>query len=358
MTTSTSIRLDVRMPAEWEPHLATWIAWPHNQEDWPGKFETIDWVYADFVAQLSHVERVRILVPGAGIARRLRPILDHAGAQLDAIDFYNVPTNRSWTRDFVGTFVKALPGGESRESTSPIVIDWQFSGWAKYPNHQRDNAVTATLARALDFTHVQPLHHGRPVVLEGGSIEVNGSGLLLTTEECLLSNLQVRNPGLTRQDYEEIFSHYLGVEKTLWLKNGITGDDTHGHIDDLARFVSADTVVTVVEEDPGDENYVILQENLDLLRSFTDQQGRKLNVHTLPMPGPIFFADQRLPASYANFYIANETVFVPTFNDPNDRHALNTLADLFPDHEVIGIHSVDLVLGLGTLHCMTQQQPR
>ncbi len=276
-------------------------------------------------------------------------MLDKLPLDQQRISFWRIPTDRVWTRDYGPTF---LTGG------GPCaLVNWRFNAWAKYPNWQRDNAVTRRIAKRLRLKSWQPRVNDSEVVLEGGSIEVNGLGLLLTTEECLLSDVQQRNPGFTRQDYEQVFADYLGVRKVLWLGRGIAGDDTHGHIDDLARFVAPRTVVTVVEEDRGDANYEPLQENLHRLRDMTDLDGRPLEVHTLPMPAPLWFAGQRLPASYANFYIANDRVLVPTFNDANDRRALDILAGLFPDRAIAGIHAVDLVWGLGTLHCLTQQQP-
>jgi agmatine deiminase len=243
------------------------------------------------------------------------------------------------------------------ETPDGALVDFAFNAWAKYDDWEHDNAVSRQINDTLRRKIWQPERDGRRIVLEGGSIEVNGKGLLLTTEECLLSTTQERNPGFTGTDYERLFAEYLGVRKVLWLGRGIAGDDTHGHIDDLARFVAPRTVVVAVEEDRCDINYDPLQENLKRLRKLTDVDGRPLEVHTLPMPSPLWFAGQRLPASYANFYIANDRVLVPTFNDPNDRRALNILADLFPGRTVIGIHAVDLVLGLGTLHCLTQQEP-
>ncbi len=234
---------------------------------------------------------------------------------------------------------------------------WRFSAWAKYDDWKKDNAAMNRVLPKLKMPVWEPRYRGRPVVLEGGSIEVNGAGTLLTTEECLLSSEQARNPGFERADWEAIFRDYLGATNVLWLGRGIAGDDTHGHVDDLARFVNPTTVVTVVESDRSDANYEPLQENLARLREMKDENGRPLRIETLPMPRPVWFDGQRLPASYANFYIANKIVLVPTFSDPADRAALNTLAALFPDREVIGIAARDLVLGLGTLHCMTQQQP-
>jgi len=329
------------MPAEWEPHEATWLAWPHERTDWPGKFSPIPWVYGDIVQRLARVEKVRILIEDAAVEKGARRVLAKCGANMNAVEFFRHRTNRSWTRDYCPIFVRSARG-------EVAITDWIFNGWAKYDNWRVDNRMPAFLAKRLRMRSFEP-----KIVLEGGSIEVNGAGLLLTTEECLLSEtVQVRNPGLERADIERYFADHLGIRRTIWLKNGIAGDDTHGHIDDLARFVNADTVVTVVEENRDEVNYEPLQENLALL----EKTG--LRVTTLPMPAPVYFAGQRLPASYANFYIANSLVLVPTFNDPMDRVALNVLSALFPDRQVVGIHCRDLVLGLGTLHCMTMQQPR
>ncbi len=339
-----------RMPAEWEPHRATWIAWPHHARDWPGKFAAIPWVYAEIVRHLTRSETVCILVNDAKAEHRVRRALRKAGVNLGAVEFYHVPTNRVWTRDYCPLFVVNAAGAVA-------LTDWHFNGWAKYPNWQYDDAVSARVAELLGRPIRQPVVNGRRVVLEGGSIDVNGQGLLLTTEECLLSPVQARNPGLSQTDLERMLGEYLGVRKVLWLNRGIAGDDTHGHVDDLARFVAPRTVVVVVEDDPADENYLPLQENLERLRGMTDLEGRPLEVVPLPMPDPVVFTGQRLPASYANFYIANDRVLVPTFNDPQDRIALGTLAELFPGRTVVGIHATDLVWGLGTLHCLTQQEP-
>lgn len=338
------------MPAEWEPHEATWIAWPHERHDWPGKFAAIPWVYCEIVRHLHQSERVCIEVNNADVEKRVRRLLERCGIDLGRVAFHHFPTNRVWTRDHGPIFVRNAQG-------ELAVTDWRFNGWAKYSNWKKDDAVPARVARALGLARVQPVFKGKRVVLEGGSIEVNGAGLLLTTEECLLSPIQARNPSLTRADLELVFAQYLGIRKTLWLGQGIAGDDTHGHIDDLARFVGPRTVVAVVEDNPGDANYRSLQDNLERLRGMTDVDGRLLEVVKLPMPAPVMFDGLRLPASYANFYIANDRVLVPTFNDPQDRIALRTLAELFPGRKVVGIHAVDLVWGLGTLHCLTQQQP-
>jgi agmatine deiminase len=344
-----------RMPAEWEPHAATWLAWPHQRDDWPGKFEPVPWVYAEIIRHLHASEPVHLLVHDAAAEADVRRLLQQAHVDLGRVHFFHVPTDRVWTRDY-GPIFLTRPGG------GLAITDWQFNAWAKYPNWQRDAAVPAQVRDLLDLrgegTYWQPSWRGRRVVLEGGAIDVNGQGLLLTTEECLLSQEQQRNPDMTRADLEEVFRDYLGVQKVLWLGRGIAGDDTHGHIDDLARFVGPRTVVTVVEDDRGDANYEPLRDNLERLRGMTDQEGAPLEIVPLPMPAPLCFDGQRLPASYANFYIANTRVLAPTFNDTRDREALATLARLFPGREVVGIHAVDLVWGLGTLHCLTQQQPQ
>ena len=330
------------MPAEWEPHRATWIAWPHNRGDWPGKFSPIPWIYVEIVRHLHRSERVRIIATD-----RARPsgMLARAGVDLSQIDFFSFPTDRSWTRDYGPMFV--------RRGSKLAIHNWHFNGWAKYANWRRDVRVAGRAARALKLPLLDP-----GIVLEGGAIDVNGRGTLLTTEECLLSDTQQRNRGLSRAQLESAFARHLGARHVLWLPRGIAGDDTHGHIDDIARFVGPSTVVAALEDSPADPNYAPLQENFDLLRSMKDQDGRRLRVVPLPMPAPLYFDGRRVPASYANFYIANKVVLVPTFHDPNDRAALATLAILFPDRQVVGIHSVDLVWGLGTLHCLTQQEPR
>lgn len=348
---ATPTALGYRMPAEWEPHDATWIAWPHQKDDWPGKFAAIPWVYAEIVRQLHASEPVHILVNGARGEQQARDVLTHLSLDWGRVHFFQIRTDRVWTRDYCPLFVTSGAGELG-------ATDWHFNGWAKYPNWKRDDAVPRRICSQLGYPRWQPTFGGRPVVLEGGSIDVNGRGLLLTTEECLLSPVQQRNPGLEWEELERLFADYLGVRKVLWLGQGIAGDDTHGHVDDLARFVASSRVVTVVEDDPTDPNYGPLQDNLRRLRAMTDLDGRPLEVVPLPMPAPVLFDGQRLPASYANFYIANDRVLVPTFNDPQDRRALGLLADLFPGRTVVGIHAVDLVWGLGTLHCLTQQQPR
>ncbi len=357
-----------RMPAEWERQEAIWLAWPHNKEDWPDKFAPIPWVYGEIIRYLTRGVRVRLLVQNAAQKSQARDVLKRAGADLKKIDFCTIPTDRVWMRDSGPIFVRPLPtplpraGEGSREQKlaageGKTMLDWRFNAWAKYANHKRDDKVPAAIETLFPCPRVQPMHKGKRVVLEGGSIDVNGKGTLLTTEECLLSKIQCRNPGFKRSDYEEVFERYLGIKQIVWLDKGIVGDDTHGHVDDITRFVNPTTVVTVVENDKRDPNHALLKENVKRLKAARDQNGKQLTVAELPMPKPLIFEGQRLPASYANFLIANDMVLVPTFNDPNDRIALNTLADLMPKHDIIGIHAVDLVWGLGTIHCMSQQEP-
>jgi agmatine deiminase len=346
----TPFSLGFRMPAEWEPHEATWLGWPHERTDWPGKFAPIPWAFAEIVRHLANVERVYLLVEDRDAESRVRAMLKKSGANPAAVDFFRIPTDRGWIRDSGPICVRNAAGEVAYN-------DFAFNGWAKYSDHKKDAVVVAKASRKLNRRLWQPMHKGRRVVLEGGSIDVNGRGTLLTTRECLLSKVQERNPGFIEEDYAEVFRQFLGVTNVLWLHRGIAGDDTHGHVDDIARFVNPMTVVTVVENDPMEENYAPLQENLALLKTMRDQDGHALRVHTLPMPAPVYFNGQRLPASYANFYIANRSVLVPTFNEPNDRIALNTLSELFPYREIVPIPCRDLVLGLGTIHCMTQQEP-
>ena len=339
-----------RMPAEWEPHEATWLAWPRERSDWPGKFAPIPWVYGEMVRYLSQVEKVRILVAGESAERSAVSVLEKSGADLSRVEFFHFPTDRSWTRDYCPIFVRD-------DQDRVAMTHWRFNGWAKYANHLHDASIPVLMRPRLQIRYRKPMIGRRHVVLEGGSIDVNGCGTLLTTEECLLGDLQARNPGLAREQLERAFAENLGIRHVLWLKYGIQGDDTHGHIDDLARFVNPSTVVIATESDRGNPNYEPLRENLLLLRGMVNQNGQPLTVVRLPMPRPVIFAGQLLPASYANFYIANRLVLVPVFNDPADRVALNALTRLFPGRQVIPIFCRDLVLGLGSLHCATQQQP-
>jgi agmatine deiminase len=347
--------LGYRMPAEWEPHAATWIAWPHNANDWPGKFAAIPWVYAEIVRLLASHEAVNILVDNEAQERRATGILKRAGANLAQVIFHLWPTDRVWLRDSGPIFLRNTAG-------QAAITDWKFNAWAKYDDWHLDDQLPGRVSELLSIPRWQPsiqLASGTShrLVLEGGSIDVNGAGSLITTEECLLSEIQQRNPGVGREQLEQAFHDYLGIDQVLWLDSGIIGDDTHGHVDDITRFVAPSTIVTAVEPKMTDANHPLLAENLKRLKAARDLNGKQFTIVELPLPKPVVFRGQRLPASYANFYIANGAVLVPTFHDANDRIALGILAGLFPDREVIGIHAVDLVWGLGTLHCMTQQQP-
>ncbi len=350
---ATPRSLGYRMPAEWEPHSATWLAWPHNAADWPGRFHPIPWVYCDIIRHLSRVEDVHLLVQDAAAERRAHGMLKRCGAQLSRVHFHQWPTNRIWMRDSGPIFVT-----RNGVPDAPVAItNWRFNAWAKYDDWQLDDQLPAKASELLGVPGFSPEWAGHRVVLEGGSIDVNGHGTLITTEECLLSPVQQRNPGLNRGDLERLFHDYLGIDQVLWMDRGIAGDDTHGHVDDITRFVSPVTIVTVTEPNTADENHLPLAENLERLRAARNLDGRPFKIVELPMPSPIVFEGQRLPASYANFYIANGLVLAPTFNDAYDRKALNLLAELFPGREVVGIHCGDLIWGLGTLHCMSQQQP-
>ena len=351
----TPRELGYRMPAEWEPHEATWLAWPHNPDDWPGKFQAIPWLYAEIVRLLAARERVHLIVEDAKAHRRAEGILERGGANLDRVSFHQWPTDRSWTRDSGPIFVRNAEGKVG-------LTNWRFNAWAKYSDWPLDDKLPGRVAKLLGLPEWKPtieLADGREhrIVLEGGSIDVNGAGILLTTEECQLSEVQQRNPGMSRAQLEQAFHDYLGIDQTIWLNRGIAGDDTHGHVDDITRFVGPRTVVTAYEPDPDDPNHGPLSENFRWLKKSTDQSGKSLKVVKLPMPKAVYFEGQRLPASYANFYIANKLVLVPVFGDANDRTALDTLAELFPEREAVGIYCRDFIWGLGALHCMTQQQP-
>lgn len=424
----TPAALGYRMPAEWAPHTATWLAWPHNATDWPGKLEPIHWVYGEIVRKLAPGEIVRLLVHSAAVERKARSVLKQAGVDLKRVQFLRWPTNRGWTRDCGPIFVKRSAGvspalsreaasldqadlgsrgrGASRASLAPpnlavtlprplrssqppesgraekAILRFHFNAWARYPDWRLDNMLPERAAKKFGHPLLPVLRpnvgaglsrptsragqrHGRRkaapalLVLEGGAVDVNGHGTVLTTEECLLDQkIQARNPGLTHGQVEYALRGALGVSKVLWLGRGIAGDDTHGHVDDLCRFVNRTTVVMCREGNPRDANYRPLAENWERIAGLRLEDGSHIQAVPLPMPAPLFFAGQRLPASYANFYIGNAAVIVPTFNDPADRIALGTLAELFPDRPVVGIHAVDLAWGLGTLHCLTQQEPQ
>jgi len=358
MNEPTPAELGFAMPAEWEPHAATWLGWPHNETDWPDKLDTIRWVYGEMVRKLSAGELVRILVRHRAEQKLAAGYLKRAGCDLKRLEFVPHPTNRGWTRDSGPIFIRRQRAGGRGQKPATAIVHFHFNAWAKYPDWQKDTRVPEIAAKLLGKRLFNAEFNGRNFVVEGGGIEVNGHGTLLTTEECYLHpKIQVRNPGMTKADYDATFKKYLGVKNVLWLLNGPVGDDTHGHIDDICRFVNRNTLVLIKETNRHDINYRPLAENWERVRDFRLEDGSKPTVVPLPMPAPIFYDGYRLPASYANFYIGNACVIVPTFNDPNDRVALGTLAELFPDRPVVGIHAVDLVLGFGSLHCLTQQQP-
>ena len=352
-SSKTPAALGFRHPAEWEPHEATWIGWPSNRTDWPGKFAPIPWVYGEIVRKLTPGELVRILVNSKVHEAGARRVLTRAGVDLTCAEFFSFPTNRGWTRDSGPIYLR-----RSKPRPEVAIVRFRFNGWARYPDWRKDDAVPECVARALGCRLFRAEVAGRGLVLEGGSIDVNGRGTLLTTEECLLDPVtQVRNPGLGRVEVEARLRDFLGATNILWLGRGIAGDDTHGHVDDLCRFVGPRTVVLCHEKNAHDPNYRPLEENRERLESMRLEDGSKIDVVSIPMPAPLYFDGQRLPASYANFYISNAAVLVPTFNDPNDRIALGALAELIRDRPVVGIHAVDLVWGLGTLHCLTHEQP-
>jgi agmatine deiminase len=343
-----------RMPAEWEPHESTWLAWPHFRGDWPGKFEPIAWVYAEIVRNLARHECVDLIVNDASWEKRARAVLDKADALSENVRFHRWRTDRVWTRDSGCIFL--VPTADQAQS-GLLALHFQFNAWAKYPNYKFDEKNGERMAQAAGAHLVRPLSAKRRVVLEGGSIDVNGCGTLLTTEECLLSSIQQRNPAMDRAAYEQMFADYLGAQSVIWLDSGIAGDDTHGHVDDITRFVAPNTVVAMIEPNERSENHAALHVNLGRLKNARASDGRKLEIVEILMPRPVVFAGRQLPASYANFYIANGVVLVPVFNDPNDRIALNTLVEVFPTREIVPIYCGDLIWGFGALHCMTQQQP-
>ncbi|MEP6730435.1 MAG: agmatine deiminase family protein [bacterium] len=337
-------------PAEWSRHDATWIAWPHHEPDWPGKIGPIPWVYAEIARVLATHERVEILCHDDDVRASALEHLAAHGVETN-VRLHIVPNDRVWLRDSAPTFVRDADG-------SAVLVNWGFNAWAKYPNFARDAEVGRAIERITKLPRVEPTRpdDGARLILEGGGIETDGEGTLLVTEEWLLSDVQVRNPGLDRDGYERAFRDSLGIRHTIWLGEGCVGDDTHGHVDDIARFVAPGIIALAYEEDPADENHLRSTDNMRRLELAGAGDGA-LKVVKLPYPRPVTMNGERLPASYANFYIANGVVLVPTFNDPNDRVALDILARLFPDREVVGIHAVDLVWGFGTLHCLTQQQP-
>ena len=343
-----------RMPAEWEPHKATWLNWPHNPTDWPGKMLAVQKVYAELVCKLVAVEEVCILVNSRIHETRARKYLEQAQADLTNISFHHISTNRSWIRDYGPTFVS----DNRTKRKSKRIIHFSFNGWARYPAHKKDNSVPLKLADRLNLKMISAKWKKLPLVMEGGSIDVNGFGTLITTEECLLDQkTQPRNPGITKIEIEKLFGKYLGITNVIWLSRGIEGDDTHGHVDGICRFVDRRTLVLAMETNPSDVNASVLTENMERLKRVRLEDGSGPDIVTLPMPKPVYFKKWRLPASYANFYIANRTVLVPTFDDPADRKAIGILSELFHTRNIIGINAMDLLIGLGGLHCITLQEP-
>lgn len=352
MTDNPERTAGARLPAEWEPHRATHLSFPANRNDWPGKFAAIRWAFVEFVRHLAPHEKIVMAVNGDTIQRNAERMFKDAGIDLGAVEFHQTALDRGWMRDISPFFVK-----NPRKHVS--LVKFLFNGWAKYDNHTLDQKWADQIADALQIPLAAAAHSGRTVVLEGGAVDTNGAGDMLTTEECLLDEMcQARNPGFTKRDYEACFKAYLGVRNVLWLGAGIAGDDTHGHVDDICRFVNPSTVVVCREHDSKDANYAVLEENWERLQSARLHNGHRLEVIELPMPSPLYFRGVRLPASYANFYIANHLVLAPTFNDVHDRIALGILDELFPDRNVIGIHAVDLLWGFGTLHCLSHEEPR
>ncbi len=340
-----------QMPAEWAPQKRIWLSWPHARADWPGKFAPVPWVFAEMVRVITGSgQRVGLLVKDQKIRAEAMEMLDRSGVSLSMVDMLEVKTNRGWLRDCGPIWVKDGMGGYT-------ALNWKFTGWAKYANHKLDNDVPDQIADFTKDDSLEPTANDKHIVLEGGGIEVDGAGSIIVTEEWLLSDTQIRNKKFTREDYELLFDHYLGAPNVIWLGKGIVGDDTHGHVDDITRFVAPGKIVTVVESDKKDANYALLQDNLKRLRAARDAKGKPFEVIELPMPRPVMFEGQRLPASYANFLICNKVVLVPVFNDVADKEALRILQECFPKREVVGIYARDLVWGLGTIHCLTQQEP-
>ena len=331
------------MPAEWAPQVRVWFSWPHARADWPGKFAPIPWVFAEMLRLITPHQRVGLIVHNAKVRAEAQATLERAGVALHAIDIIEARSNRGWMRDAGAIYVHDEAGKKT-------ALNFGFNGWAKYPNHRLDNTLPEAMASFTKTPLITPKYNGRTVVLEGGGIEVNGAGSVIVTEEWLLSDTQLRNSGFTRADYEAIFAQYLGAENTIWLEAGIVGDDTHGHVDDITRFVDETTVVSAIETNKQDANYTVLRENTKRLKK------AGLEVIDLPMPAPVVFEGERLPASYANFLITNKRVLVPLFNDAHDRDALNILQAAFPTREVVGVFARDLVWGLGTIHCLSQQE--
>ena len=348
MTNPTPKALGYHFPAEWYPHRATWLSWPHKEASWPGKLQDVYIPYCQFIKAVSAGEQVCINVRDKAMERLASEQLDRVGADLTSISFYHHPTDDAWCRDHGPAF---LVNKGASDAPRRVIVDWGYNAWGgKYPPFEQDDRIPTLVGEALDI----PVYHPG-IVMEGGSVDFNGAGTVLTTTACLLN--KNRNPQLNQQQIENYLYQYYGVDQVLWLGDGIVGDDTDGHIDDITRFVNEDTVVTVVETDKTDENYAVLQDNLEALKKMRLANGKSLNIVELPMPAPVIYEGQRLPASYANFYISNAAVVVPTYRDSRDQQALDILATCFPDRAVVGIDSTDVIWGLGSWHCLSQQEP-
>ena len=339
-----------RMPAEWETQKSTWIAWPHNKEDWPGKFNKIPSVFSKIISQLSKFQLVNILIKDKSEREKIIFFLKICGANIKNTKLIVCKTDRAWTRDFLPIFIK-------NEKEKNILSKWEFNGWAKYKNFKNDNVAYSKIERFKKIDIIKPKYKNKKIILEGGSIDVNGKGLLLTTMQCLLSKVQQRNEGLKKEDYNQIFKKYFGASKVIWLNKGILGDDTHGHIDDIARFINKNKIFLAIEKNKKDKNFINLNENLNIIKKFKKENKEKFQIIHIPMPSPKFIKGTRLPASYLNFYIANKVVLVPCFNDPKDKIVLKIFKKHFKNRKIIPIDSSILVWGFGTIHCLTQQEP-
>jgi len=347
MNVNTPRSLGYRFPAEFAKHEATWLSWPHKEASWPGKIETIFPRYADFVKWLSQSEKVRVNVKDENMKSFAVSHLEKAGADLTQVEFFFHPTNDAWCRDHGPSFL-LNPSAEIKK----VIVDWNYNAWGgKYPPYDLDDVIPTLIGKHFNIPVFNP-----GIIMEGGSVDFNGAGTLMTSKQCLLN--ENRNPGLSQEQIEQYLYDYYGVEQVLWVDEGIVGDDTDGHIDDTVRFVNEDTVITVVEEKKDDENYELLQENLRQLKSMRLLSGKQLNIIELPMPDPVIWEDQRLPASYGNFYICNKYVIVPTFRSEKDDKVCNIIQNCFPSHEVVGIDSTDIIWGLGSFHCLSQQEPQ
>ena len=346
--TKFSFHENLRMPAEWEKQKSTWIAWPHNKKDWPNKFDFIPEIFAEIISHISKGQKVNILIENNVLKKRAILILKNFKVNFSNIRFSLCKTDRAWLRDSFPIFVK--------NKNKKILLNWKFNSWAKYKNFKKDNSIINKVKKVLKLQSISPVFNRRKVVLEGGAIDVNGNGTLITTEECLLSKIQQRNSGFKKHDYEKIFFNYFGIRKIIWLKRGIVGDDTHGHIDDLARFVSENTIFLAYERNKKDVNYKILRNNFRILKKLDD--FKKLKIIKIPMPKAKYIEGTRVPASYLNFYIANKVILVPTFNDKKDKLVLKMFRKHFKSRKVVPIDCSILIWGFGAIHCMTQQEPK